>query len=86
MDNHPARGMLRAALWVLLAAVSWTTGAQAQEYLSEDVYLSGKQIHGFDDGGKNVTVVLGDFTLSAGKRSVRGRDAVLWTDEKKVGQ
>lgn len=48
------------------------------EYLQQDVTISGQQIHHFQDGQDNVSVVLGDFSLRIGDRSVSGRDGVVW--------
>jgi len=60
---------------VLLAAAGAATGAG---YLHEDARIEGKEIHSFEDDGRQVSVVLGSFRLTLGKHSVSGRDAVLW--------
>jgi len=63
------------AVVVLLAAAGAADGAG---YLHEDARVQGKEIHSFEDGGEQVSVVLGSFRLTLGKHSVSGRDAVLW--------
>jgi hypothetical protein len=85
MDKHLSTGRW---LWVALAAAALLPGTaqlDAQEYLTEDVYVRGTELHGFTDGGQRVTVVLGDFSLRAGDHTLRGRDAVLWISQKTVG-
>jgi hypothetical protein len=64
-----------ASLAVLLAAAP---GAMGSEYINEDARIEGKEIHSFQDGADQVSVVLGDFRLTLGKHVVTGRDAVLW--------
>jgi len=90
------RDRLRAVgtwrLWAAAAAlhifcyIALPSPAPGAEYLLEDVHISGRQIHSFTDRGRAVTVVLGDFRLTLGRRSVTGRDAVLWIDQHASGR
>ena len=69
-----------------LAVLAAGAAAQVQPvspsgFLPEDVSITGRQMHTFDDAGEPVAVVLGDFRLSVGRRSIRARDAVLWIRE-----
>ena len=72
---------------VLGAASQRTVSAEpSKEYVHEDAKISGKMIHAFDDNGEAVSVVLGEFKLTLGKRTISGRDAVIWVRETKVGR
>ncbi len=53
----------------------------------EDARISGKEILSFTDpsSGEAVSIVLGGFRLSVGKRYITGRDAVVWIRSSKVG-
>jgi hypothetical protein len=48
------------------------------EYLQDDVRISGQRVYYFQDNGENVSVVVGDFRLSVGERSVSGDNGVVW--------
>lgn len=61
-----------------LVVLSLAGGLQGQNYIQDDVRISGGDVYTFLDGGERVTVVVGSFQLSAGKTRLRGRDAVLW--------
>lgn len=56
------------------------------EYIHEDARIGGKEIHCFDDAGEQVSVVLGDFKITLGKRVISGRDGVIWISTSKVGK
>jgi len=88
MKEHPSRDMssLRVAAVVVLtfATVSAALGEEP-EYIFEDVRLTGRQIHAFQDSGENISIVLGEFKLVLGKRILSGRDAVIWIRRAKVG-
>ena len=75
-------GLLAAALAILVAA----SVAPANEYIHEDARVRGKEIHFFADGGRQVSVVLGDFSLTLGKHVISGRDAVLWIKSRPAGR
>ncbi len=45
----------------------------------------GAELHTFEDAGQPVAVVLGEFKLSIGHRSIAARDAVLWITELSSG-
>jgi len=80
MMDHPGRGIHRRWMLVGIAAVLTAASGQslAAEYLHSDVFLSGREILSFTDAGTPVTVVLENFQLTAGDRTISGRDAVLW--------
>ncbi len=87
MKDHPG-GMAKA--WVLAVCVATAAPAfgftsQLVEYLHEDVYIQGKEIHAFADQGQPVTIVLGDFSLRMGDRLASGRDAVIWVTTRRIG-
>ncbi|NQU76259.1 MAG: hypothetical protein HQ546_08120, partial [Planctomycetes bacterium] len=48
------------------------------EYLPEDVRISGREMHSFSVDGRPVSVVLGDFSMTVAQRRISGRDAVIW--------
>ncbi|GAG43971.1 unnamed protein product, partial [marine sediment metagenome] len=76
-------------LAVIAAAVVLGLGtviAEGPNYVHEDARISGKEIHFFDDGGEHVTVILGDFRLTIGRRVVSGRDAVMWIRTSTIGR
>lgn len=74
------------ALAVLAAATPalGQRGGQG-DYLPEDVTITGRQMHSFSDANEPVAVVLGDFSLTIGRRSIAARDAVLWVSELPAG-
>ncbi|MFW6062264.1 MAG: hypothetical protein ACOC93_05590, partial [Planctomycetota bacterium] len=63
---------------VLLAALLAVAGAQDVQTVPEDVEISGKEIYTFLADERPVTVVLGDFSMTVGRRRVTSRDAVIW--------
>ena len=87
MDKQLSTGWCLRLIVAASALLPGMAHLHAQDYLTEDVHVSGRELHGFvDDDGRDVTVVLGDFSLRAGDRSLSGRDAVLWIDQKTVGK
>ncbi len=58
---------------LLLASV-----AAGQTYVHANAQIAGKELYAFASEGKNVTIILGEFSLAIGDSSVRGRDAVIW--------
>ena len=69
-------GLRRIALAAALALFG--SGAAAEDYFRADAELTGKQMYAFTSEGENVTIVLGQFRLAIGDRTISGRDAVLW--------
>ena len=74
------------ALAVAVQATVSVALADGRQYIHEDVRIAGQEIHAFVDEGKHVSVVLGKFRLTLGKRVVSGRDAVVWIRTHKVGR
>ena len=70
-------GALPGLVTFLMIAV-FVSIACGQEYIQANTKIAGKEIHAFTDGGKNVTIILGSFSLTIGERVITGRDAVLW--------
>ena len=71
---------------VLLFSPALGMAAEAGEgYIHEDVILSGRELNSFTVGDETVNVLLGDFSLTLGKRRITGRDAVLWMRERQLG-
>ena len=62
------------------------SSAGGKDYVRADASIAGKEIHSFIDGGRNVTLVLGDFELTVGEKKVSGRDAVLWISTDSSGK
>ncbi len=80
--------ILATAMALLVGAGAFAQTAQqgpAVNYIPEDARISGKVVRLFTEGSEQTAVVLGDFNLTMGKHHVRGRDAVLWIGESKVG-
>jgi len=50
----------------------------------EDAVISARRMYSFAVGGETVNVLLGDFSLTLGKRVVSGRDAVMWIAERRL--
>jgi hypothetical protein len=73
------------ALAVLAAAGSALGQMAGGDYLPEDVTITGREMHTFADAGEPVAVVLGDFKLTIGRRTLAARDAVLWVSELQAG-
>lgn len=88
-------GALRAAAAVLLTVLSSAVAAApeappaeapaADIYVHEDAVVTGKVMHTFTLEGETVNIIVGDFQLSVGKRTLSGRDAVMWIKERKLG-
>lgn len=77
----------KAFFWPALAAgLLLSAGASAEEYLHEDARIQGAEMHSFVDGGDQICVVLGNFSLTLNKREITGRDAVLWIRSRKAGE
>ena len=55
-------------------------------YLHEDAAITGKQMCSFSSDGEAVTVVLGEFSLTIGRRKLSGSDGVLWIRERRLGR
>jgi len=81
-DAGPARRALITAavlLAVLPAAAEEAVTEPAEDsYVREDAVLSARQMYTFEADGEQVNVLLGDFSLTVGRRVVSGRDAVAW--------
>ena len=88
MKDHAYGLFRRWGLPVAIAALGLAAAGAGveEEVVHEDARLSGKLIHTFTEAGESVSVVLGDFRLTLGRREVRGRDAVLWIRRSTVGQ
>jgi hypothetical protein len=87
--NH-LRWLLTATVAAILSAASsggaaGPTGG-AVTYLPEDAVLSARQMHTFEADGRTVSVLVGDFRLTIGRRSITGRDAVMWVSERQLGE
>jgi len=78
MTDLSVRVKVRCILVSILIAGICPATLAAPEYVNADVKISGNEIHAFEDGGENVTVVVGSFRLTMGQRRITGRDAVLW--------
>jgi len=78
-------GSFAAAFLLCVCAVAAGDNGN-QVYLYEDVLIAGKVMHSFTSAGENVSVVLGEFSLTIGKRTLSGRDAVVWIREHRLGQ
>ncbi len=54
-------------------------GASGRVPLANDnALIAGREIQTFEDDGEQVSVVLGDFSLTVGDRKISGRDGVVW--------
>jgi len=80
MEGRPS-GIL---LYLITATLVSLAGAQlclCQEAIEHnDVKIRGKEIVTFTDGREPVLIVVGDFQLTLGKRTITGRDAVVWVN------
>jgi len=87
MKDHPLCGGVNWRLVIAGAAVvvalCWQ--AAAVEYVHEDVRISGQEVFTFTDADQAVTVVVGDFRMTVGERTLSGRDAVVWIETTMVG-
>ena len=79
-------------LWIVAGAlIAPSLGSLAADeteehtYLQADTLLSGKEMHTFTTNGETGNVVLGDFSLSVGDRTISARDAVVWMKETRLG-
>ncbi len=79
-----AAAALAIAAALLPASPLWAQQGEPV-YLDEDALITGKQMRSFSAGGESVNVVVGDFTLTIGKRRLSGRDGVVWIAERRVG-
>ncbi len=74
---------------VVLAGVMLSAGSaafgQAGAYLHDDARISGSQVYAFQDAGRTVTMVLGDFRLALAGRVVTARNGVLWVQTDQQG-
>ncbi|MDY6912995.1 MAG: LPS assembly protein LptD [Planctomycetota bacterium] len=87
LDGRPCRtdSLIAAVMACAFLALPCAHAADAEAIL-DDAKITGKAIYFFSDAGRQVTLVLGDFKLTAGDRVVFGRDAVIWVRASKVGQ
>jgi len=87
MKEHPIgdRHLLKAAV---LAAVICLAGLAIadDDYVLDDAQISGREIHVFNDAGESVSLVLGGFKLTIGRRVLSGRDAVVWVRQQNGGK
>ena len=60
--------------------------ACSEDYIQEDARLSGKAMFFLDEGGKDITIVQGNFRLVIGRHVVTGDSAVLWIQEAPAGE
>jgi len=67
------------ALWVGADA------ATESVYVDDDVEMTGGKMHIFADDEEQVSVFLGAFRMTVGRRVVTGRDAVVWIASRKAG-
>jgi len=75
------------AAWALLALGAAAAAAESGGvYLDEDILLTGRLMHSYTADGEAVTVILGDFSLTMGARTLSGRDAVIWLTERPFGR
>jgi len=86
MTHFRIEAALACLLLPALAALAADRGpVSSEDYLPEDIAVSGREMHSFSVDGKSVSVVLGQFGLTVGRRQCRGRDAVLWIRESRMG-
>ncbi len=94
---HPVAGAAHtcatgAASWLVLAAamaagVLASAGrAYCEDYIQEDARLSGKTLYFLEQGGKDITIVQGNFRLQIGRHVMTGDGAVLWIEEGPAGE
>ena len=90
--GHEPAGAARWALMtaaVLLSAAALALGEEGAiseaPYVHEDAVLSARQMYSFEVGGEQVNILLGDFSLTVGRRVVSGRDAVVWIRQTGAG-
>lgn len=69
-----------------VALCALTVSANQRDYLQDDAKIAGDQINTFTDNGEMVSVIVGNFRLDVGKRSITGRNAVVWIKSPKTGQ
>ncbi|HUT57095.1 MAG TPA: hypothetical protein VNA25_04375, partial [Phycisphaerae bacterium] len=72
------RKRLVAAGMAAVVALVAAGAARAADYIQQDAGIAGGEIYTFQDGGEQVTVVVGNFRLAVGQRVLSGRDAVIW--------
>ncbi|MBT3279535.1 MAG: LPS assembly protein LptD [Phycisphaerales bacterium] len=76
-------GLLVATVAMVLAATpvhAATALSETDEYLQDDMTITGAQMHAFTDNGKPVTVVIGQFKMTVGKRVVTANNAAVWVE------
>jgi hypothetical protein len=72
--------------WALVL-IAWPALVWGQQpVLPEDVEFTGSAIHAYPESGQTVTVVLGNFEMNVGQRTIAGRDAVIWSEPIGQGQ
>ena len=82
MAARPGLACILAAACLLMPAAG--AGGKV-EYVHEDARITGKSINSFTDAGEQISVVLGNFKLTMGRRVLSGRDAVIWIRSVKAG-
>ncbi|MBN1942630.1 MAG: hypothetical protein JW849_04970 [Phycisphaerae bacterium] len=85
-ETHYA-GRHRFVLGLILALGCFSAPAAGKvaEYLQDDAYILGNEIHHFRDNGETVSVIVGDFRLTVGPRLIQGRKGVVWIDTRTSG-
>lgn len=74
------------SLVLTACAISPVVAASAGEFFAEDARIAGREMHSFRADGEQVEVVLGDFSMTLGRRKFSGRDAVIWIRQETVGR
>ena len=77
---------LLAALIVAVVCAGAAAGDDDKVYIQADAVISGKTMYTFAADDEAVNVVEGDFSLTVGRRKLSGVNAVLWIDERRIGE
>ena len=91
MGSHCGCNMLRrgavfvCALLVFAGGLRAGAAARDDDYLHDDVKIAGKEIQCFTDGGEQISVILGGFKLTLGKRVISGQEGVIWIRQQEFG-
>jgi len=86
MRDHPPENWLRrilvasCALVVCFASAGPAEGAGGK-YVRQTLIIKGASLHNIRIGDENATAVVGQFSLTVGKRTLSGDRAVIWTTE-----
>ncbi len=86
--KHTRKQAVATGLFLLaILAPSWAFAAVSPEdFLPEDVRITGREMHTFNADGQTATVIVGEFGMTVGRRQLRGRDGVLWFTETVAGR